>query len=92
MNDRKAREKKYRERDNHFLRHHKDGPLFIMMNKINPLDKYQFHFESNQFMDPKDSRINFVEFWTNKDEIKHYFFPSLVRETNEEESRKKMLK
>lgn len=77
--------KKYRERDNHFLRHHKDGPLFIMMNKINPLDKYQFHFESNQFMDPKDSRINFVEFWTNKDEIKHYFFPSLVRETNEEE-------
>ena len=77
--------KKYRERDNHFLRHHKDGPLFIMMNKINPLDKYQFHFESNQFMDPKDSRINFVEFWTNKDEIKNYFFPSLVRETNEEE-------
>ena len=77
--------KKYRERDNHFLRHHKDGPLFIMMNKINPLDKYQFHFETNQFMDPKDSRINFVEFWTNKDEIKNYFFPSLVRETNEEE-------
>jgi hypothetical protein len=77
--------KKYRERDNHFLRHHKDGPLFIMMNKINPLDKYQFHFETNQFMDPKDSRINFVEFWTNKDEIKHYFFPSLVRETNEDE-------
>ena len=77
--------KKYRERDNHFLRHHKDGPLFIMMNKINPLDKYQFHFESNQFMDPKDSRINFVEFWTNKDEIKNYFFPSLVRETNEDE-------
>ena len=77
--------RKYRERENHFLRHHKDGPLFIMMNKINPLDKYQFHFESNQFMDPKDSRINFIEFWRGKDEIKTYFFPSLIRETSEDE-------
>ena len=77
--------KKYRERGNHFERHNGQGPLFIMMNKINPLDKYQFHFETNQFMDPKDSRINFTEFWPNKDEIKNYFFPSLVRETSEEE-------
>ena len=77
--------KKYQERDNHFERHHKQGPLFIMMNKTNPTDKYQFHFETNQFMDPKDKRLNFVEFWGGKDEIKNYFFPSLVRETNEEE-------
>jgi Zn finger protein HypA/HybF involved in hydrogenase expression len=77
--------KKYRERQNHFERHNGQGPLFIMMSKINPLNKYQFHFETNQFMDPKDSRINFTEFWPNKDEIKNYFFPSLVRETSEEE-------
>jgi len=77
--------KKYRDRTNYFPSHHIKGPLFIMINKSNPLDKYQFHFETNQYMDKNDKRINTTEFWFGKDEIKHYFFPSLVRETSEQE-------
>jgi hypothetical protein len=77
--------KKHRDRGNYFQSHHVKGPLFIMINKSNPLDKYQFHFETNQYMDKNDKRINTTEFWFGKDEIKHYFFPSLVRETSEQE-------
>jgi hypothetical protein len=36
-------------------------------------------------MDKNDKRINTTEFWSGKDEIKYYFFPSLVRETSEQE-------
>ena len=77
--------KKHRDRGNYFQSHHVKGPLFIMINKTNPLDKYQFHFETNQYMDKNDKRINTTEFWYGKDEIKYYFFPSLVRETSEQE-------
>ena len=77
--------KKHRDRGNYFQSHHVKGPLFIMINKNNPLDKYQFHFETNQYMDKDDKRINTTEFWVGKDEIKYYFFPSLVRETSEQE-------
>ena len=77
--------KKHRDRGNYFQSHNIKGPLFIMINKTNPLDKYQFHFETNQYMDKNDKRINTTEFWFGKDEIKHYFFPSLVRETSEQE-------
>lgn len=77
--------KKHRDRGNYFQSHHVKGPLFIMINKNNPLDKYQFHFETNQYMDKDDKRINTTEFWVGKDEIKYYFFPSLVRKTSEQE-------
>lgn len=77
--------KKNRDRTNYFNQYGKQGPLFIMINKNNPTDKYQFHFESSQYMDKDDRRINLPQFWYDKEEIKYYFFPSLVRETSEEE-------
>ena len=77
--------KKNRDRTNYFKRYSVDGPLFIMINKTNPTEKYQFHFESKQYMDKDDRRINLSSFWFGKDEIKNYFFPSLVRDTTEEE-------
>lgn len=77
--------KKNKDRTNYFKRYSVDGPLFIMISKINPTEKYQFHFESKQYMDKDDRRINFSSFWFGKDEIKNYFFPSLVRETSEDE-------
>ena len=54
--------KKHRDRGNYFQSHNIKGPLFIMINKTNPLDKYQFHFETNQYMDKNDKRINTTEF------------------------------
>lgn len=77
--------KKNRDRTNYFNQYGSKGPLFIMINKNNPTDKYQFHFESAQYMDKDDRRINIPAFWYGKEEIKNYFFPSLVRETNQEE-------
>ena len=77
--------KKNRDRENYFQRHHTQGPLFIIINKTDPIDKYQFHFETNQYMDKDDRRINLSSFWYGKDEVKNYFFPSLVRETSIEE-------
>lgn len=77
--------KKSKDRTNYFQTHHDKGPLFIIINKTDPTDKYQFHFETNQYMDKNDKRINLSSFWYGKDEVKNYFFPSLVRETSEDE-------
>jgi hypothetical protein len=79
--------KKSKDRTNYFQTHQDKGPLFIIINKTDPTDKYQFHFETNQYMDKNDKRINLSSFWFGKDEVKNYFFPSLVRETSEDEVR-----
>jgi hypothetical protein len=34
-----------------------EGPLFIIINNKNPGEKYQFHYESGQFMDKYDNDI-----------------------------------
>lgn len=70
-----------------FQTYHKDGPLFIVVNKENTDEKYQFHFESKQFMDKNDHRINTREFLKQKDnkEILAYFFPSIYSKVSEEQ-------
>ena len=72
--------KSYRDRDNHFARHHKQGPLYILINKENPSDKYQFHFETKQYMDPADKQITTSKFLDENPEILKFFFPSLYNE------------
>lgn len=44
------------ENDNYFDRYNDDGPLIILINKENG-EKYQFHFETNSFMNKKDKSI-----------------------------------
>lgn len=44
------------EEDNYFNRYNDDGPLIILINKENG-EKYQFHFETDSFMDKKDTSI-----------------------------------
>lgn len=65
----------------------KDGPLLVIYNpndpKISPntglpIERYQFHFESSQFMDKDDRQINLVEYLNGpmselKDFLKPYF-------------------
>ena len=43
--------------DGYFLDYIKQGPLYVIINKNNPKEKYQFSYESNQFMDAEDSEI-----------------------------------
>jgi hypothetical protein len=42
----------------HFLRHNEKGSLYILINKEDNTDKYQFHFETKQYMDKNDNVIN----------------------------------
>ncbi len=43
--------------DTWFLNYITQGDIYVIINKSNPKDKYQFHYESNQFMDPNDMGI-----------------------------------
>ena len=52
----------------------KDGPLYIIidkmkLNKDDATRRYQFHFESNQFMNMNDSPIDVGEFFKNNPSI-----------------------
>ena len=43
---------------NYFDHYNNQGPLYILINKNNPEEKYQFHWESNSFMNIYDRTIN----------------------------------
>jgi hypothetical protein len=77
--------KKNKDRGNLYQRYAKDGPLFIMINKSDQNDKYQFHFESKQYMDKDDRRIDTSEFFRNKIELRNFFFPSFLGEVSNDE-------
>lgn len=40
----------------------KEGPLYINIHKLIPNEKYQFHFESEQFMNNEDRGIDIFQF------------------------------
>lgn len=71
--------KSYKDRDNHFSRHNSQGPLYILINKNDESDKYQFHFETRQYMNPGDQKIDTGKLLSENPEIKNFFFPSLVQ-------------
>lgn len=58
---------------NMFDRYNTHGPLYILIDKNNPSKKYQFHFESNQFMDVNDDPIDIPMFLKDNPEIKSIF-------------------
>ena len=43
--------------DTWFLDYISKGDIYVIINKSNPKDKYQFHYESDQFMNPDDIDI-----------------------------------
>ena len=71
---------KHKDRGSLFSRYNSQGQLFILINNSDISDKYQFHFESKQYMDKEDARINVQEFLNNNEEVKNFFFPSLVND------------
>jgi hypothetical protein len=74
--------KSYRDRQSHYGRY-SDDPIYIIINKKNTDDKYQFHFRSKQYMNPSDRQIDTGEFLSETPEIKHFFFPSFVNKDYE---------
>lgn len=63
----------------------KDGPLYVVYNPNDtnvspntglPVERYQFHFPSNQFMDKDDRTIDLVKYLSGPmAELKNYFKP-----------------
>lgn len=68
----------YKDRENQFQRYKARGPLYIMISKEDVNEKYQFHFESKQFMNKNDQQINTGNLLDDNPELKHFFFPSFV--------------
>lgn len=72
-----------------FDRYIKDGPLYVVYNPKDtnvasetglPVERYQFHFPSNQFMDRHDHSVNLVEFLNGPmKELKHIFKPEFAK-------------
>ena len=76
---------KHRDRGSLFNRYHTQGPLYILISDSDVNDKYQFHFESKQYMDRDDKRIDVTEFLNENPDIKNFFFPSLVSDNQPED-------
>ena len=73
----------YRERKSHFTSHNNQGPLYVIIDRNDPTRKYQFHFETKQFMDRYDRKIDTGDFFETNQEVTEYFFPSLYDNTSE---------
>jgi len=56
------------------------GDYYININKHDPDDKYQFHFQSNQFMDKDDSAISLFDFLGKNEGLKNFYAP-IISET-----------
>ena len=70
----------YKSRENYFNRYNGQGPIFIIINKNDEMLKYQFHFESEQYMDITDRKIDTGELLDREHEIRNFFFPSFLME------------
>jgi hypothetical protein len=58
---------------NRFDQYASQGDLYILINKKDPSEKYQFHFESSQFMDVKDRDIELGEFMEDNSDVYEFF-------------------
>jgi len=85
---------------NYYFTYLRQGPYYVIIDKTDsnkgkvsglPAHRYQFHFESNQFMDANDRQIDFVKFFNDnpslkdafKDVIKNHFKMDEKTKTNE---------
>lgn len=59
--------------NNMFDSYNSRGSLYILINKQDPSEKYQFHFEDAQFMDAKDNPIFLGEFMSENDDVYKFF-------------------
>lgn len=54
------------------------GEYWILISQDNPEEKYQFHFESGQFMDKDDRWISIYQFLRDHQHIKAFFSRALL--------------
>jgi hypothetical protein len=66
---------------NYFERYSSDGPLYIIIDRKKN-EKYQFHFQSNQYMNADDSQVNVKEFFDEHNEIKEFIIDLAIKNDN----------
>jgi hypothetical protein len=66
---------------NYFNQYNKQGPLYIIINK-NFNKKYQFHFQSEQYMDEDDDPIDMSSFLRNNPEIAEFIIDLAFKNGN----------
>lgn len=62
------------ESDHYYKQYTYQGPLYILINKADPEEKYQFHFESESFMDADDYSVSNPYYFVKGDEDLHSYF------------------
>ena len=65
------------EDDSYFKKYTKSGPLYININKNNPAEKYQLHFESGQYMDREDEEISLSDLFDQFPSLRKAYEPIL---------------
>jgi hypothetical protein len=80
----------------------KDGPLYVILpNEATefgkktglPKERYQFHFQSNQFMDRRDRQVDLVGMLNGRlSELKGYFKPQFATNLVKQNSKKVEIK
>lgn len=76
-------EPSYKDRRNRFDDYDKRGVIYTLIDKKDNANKYQFHVESNQFMDKTDRMINVSNFLDNHNEVLLFFNPELKGDLTE---------
>ena len=69
------------ETSSYFDRYSKDGNLYIILNKYNGKEKYQFHIESDSYMDINDEEIDLFDL---SEEEKNKKWINALRQYNKE--------
>ena len=75
---------KHQDRGSMFARYGSQGTLYILIDNTDVNHKYQFHFESKQYMDKEDKRIDISNFLNENEDVKYFFFPSLNSDVEDE--------
>jgi hypothetical protein len=66
---------------NYFDQYNRQGPLYVIINRKTQ-DKFQFHFESGQFMDSDDNSVNIPAFFKSNAELKNVFLDIAIAKDN----------
>ena len=67
----------YKGRSSMFANYHRQGKIYTMVNKADNALKYQFHLESNQYMDKNDRQVNIDDFMSKYKELYKFFVPEI---------------
>lgn len=65
------------EQDYYYNYYTNQGDLYININKHDPNEKYQFHFETASFMDAKDNSIDLAKFFDKYPKLHEFYKPQV---------------